>query len=115
MFFLVIPVFWILFTLIRHIVGRELKPYLTTGMALTLSRALCPIVMIVLYVLLLRNFGEITPYPSLQEAVDARKAVVADMTGSAVVNEVSQYLAFYDGVKAYVLGHLDLRHSLTAL
>lgn len=114
-FFLVIPVFWILFTLIRHIVGRELKPYLTTGMALTLSRALCPIVMIVLYVLLLRNFGEITPYPSLQEAVDARKAVVADMTGSAVVNEVSQYLAFYDGVKAYVLGHLDLRHSLTAL
>ena len=114
-FFLVIPVFWILFTLIRHIFGRELRPYLTTGMALTFSRALCPAVMLVLYFVLLRNFGETTSYPSLQAAVDAHKAAVADMTGSAVVSEVSQYLAFYDGVKAYVLGHLDLRHSLTAL
>lgn len=114
-FFLVIPVFWTLFVLSKRVVGGELKPYLTTSMALTISRGVCPAIMVILYFLLLRNFGETVSYASLQEAVDAHKAAVADMTGSAVVSEVSQYLAFYDGVKAYVLGHLDIRHSFTAL
>jgi hypothetical protein len=105
-FFLVIPVFWGIYYFIRRFVIKELKPYLVTSMALAWSRRLCPVVMLLIYLLLVGYIGETTQFNSIQEAIDARKISVSDMRGSAVIFEVSQYLAFYDGVKLYALSHL---------
>jgi hypothetical protein len=110
-FSLVIPVYWLGFKCFRKMIGKEIKPYLVTSMALIWSRRLCPVAMLFISLLAASYFGDMTSYNSLSDAVDARKAVVVDMTGSALVQEVSQYLAFYDGVRFYVLGRLgDLDH-----
>jgi hypothetical protein len=114
-FFLIIPVFWFVFTVLRKVIGHEIKPYLITSMALSWSRRLCPVLMLVGYVFLNLYFGETTDYPSLEAAIGAKKAAVADMTGSALVFEVSQYSAFYDGVKAYALGRLGALDALWQL
>ncbi len=104
-FFLTAPVFWILFQLSRKLIAREMQPFLVTSMALGWARTLTPLVMVPAYVLTLLFLAAPTHYPSLSEAIDAQKAHVADMTGSALVYEVSQYLAVYDGAKAYFLGN----------
>ena len=114
-FFLVIPVFWLVFSGLRKVIAREIKPYLIISMALAWSRWLCPVVMLLAYVVLTGYFGDATVYPSLADAINAKKAAVADMTGSALVQEVSQYLAFYDGVKAYSLGQLGALDALWQL
>jgi hypothetical protein len=111
-FFLVIPVFWVIFSGLRKVIGHEIKPYLVTSIALSWSRRLCPLFMLLIYLVLAGYAGDPTAYPSLADAVAAKKAAVADMTGSAVVQEVSQYLAFYDGVKAYALGRLGALDAL---
>ncbi len=114
-FFLVVPVFWFVFTICRRLISHELKPYLVTNTALTWSRWLCPLFMLVIYVFLIVHFGKTPEYSSLQEAVNAQKDAVADMTGSALVWEVSQYLAFYDGAKAYALVCLGAQNASWAL
>lgn len=114
-FFLVIPVFWIAFSLTRRLFARELKSYLVTSMALMWSRWLCPLFMLIGYVTLTVNFGEPPAYLSLPEAINAQQDAVADMTGSALVSQLSQYLAMYGGVKAYALGRLGNQDTLLAL
>ena len=114
-FFLVIPIFWLVFSGLRKVIAREIKPYLITSMALAWSRRLCPVVMLLAYVVLTGYFGDAIVYPSLADAINAKKVAVADMTGSALVQEVSQYLAFYDGVKAYSLGQLGALNALWQL
>jgi hypothetical protein len=114
-FFLIIPVFWIVFSLFRRLFVHEFKAYIITHMALTGARLLSPIIMLVIYYVLMRYFGNIPEYASFQQAIYAQKAAVADMTGSALVWEVSQYLAIYDGTKAYVLGRLGGQDTLWAL
>ncbi|WP_045221128.1 hypothetical protein [Desulfonatronum thioautotrophicum] len=104
-FFLTAPVFWAIFQLSRKLIAREMQPFLVTSMALSWARTLTPLVMAPAYVLTLLFLTAPAQYPSLSEAIEARKAHVADMTGSAVVYEVSQYLALYDGAKAYFLGN----------
>lgn len=114
-FFLVIPVFWLTYCVIRRIVVSEWKPYLVTNMALEWSRRFCALIMLVIYVLLTMFLSETPEYASLQDAVIAQQAMVADMTGSAVVFEVSQYLAIYDGFKAYAFGHIGAWDALLAM
>ena len=114
-FFLVIPVFWFVFSGFRKFIGHEIKPYLITSMALAWSRRVCPVLMLLFYLGMAGYYGDATTYPSLADAISARKAAVADMTGSALVQEVSQYLAFYDGVKAYSLGRLGELEALWQL
>jgi hypothetical protein len=114
-FFLVVPVYWIIFSMSHKLIAGELKSYIVANTALVLARLLCPLVMLVIYVALAVHVGETPAYSSLQEAVNAQKAAVEDMTGSALVWEVSQYLAFYDGAKAYALGRLEGQDALLAL
>jgi hypothetical protein len=114
-FFLVVPVFWIVFTISRRLIAHELRPYLVTNMALTWSRWLCPLFMLVIYVVLSLHLGKTPAYSSLQEAINDQKAAVADMTGSALVLEASQYLALYNGAKVYALGRLGSQDALWAL
>lgn len=114
-FFLIVPVFWFVFTISRRLITHEIKPYLVTNMALMWARRLCPLLMLVIYVVCIVHFGKTTAYYSLQEAINAQKTSVADMTGSALVLEVSQYLAFYNGVKAYALGRIGAHDAFWAL
>jgi hypothetical protein len=105
-YFLVIPVFWLVFIGARRIYAKELKPYLVTHSSLQLARKICPIVMLLIYVLAHILLNHFTIYPTLESAVAVEKSKVADMTGSALVMETSQFLAFYAGIKAYVLGKI---------
>lgn len=114
-FFLVIPVFWIIFCISRRLIASELRCYLATEMALVWSRRLSPLVMLMIYVALMVHVGATVTYSSLQEAINAQASAVADMTGSSLVWEISQYLAFYDGAKAYALGRLGSQDTLGAL
>ncbi|MEN8133544.1 MAG: hypothetical protein ABFS45_25935 [Pseudomonadota bacterium] len=117
-FFLVIPVFWVTFLVFHRLFAAELKQYLVTEMALVWSRRLAPLVMIMIYVVLVGHFGDTIAYSSFREAIDAQKTVMADMTGSDLIREVSRYLAIYDGAKDYVLGRMgpqDLLWALTLL
>ncbi len=114
-FFLVIPVFLGVFAWSRRFLARELRPFLVTHMALKWARWITPLIMVVLYVLLLLvAAGDSPRYDTLQQAVHAQKDRVAHMTGSALVYEVSHYLAYYDGAKAYFLGRLGGRDALLA-
>ena len=102
-FFLTIPVFWCVFTLSKRLIVEELKPYLVINTALEWSRWLCPFIMLIIYIVLNLYFGETRHYSSIIDAIDNKKFAVADMTGSDLVLEFSQSLAFYDGIKAYAL------------
>jgi hypothetical protein len=77
-FFLVVPVFWLVFTITRQLIAHELKPYLVTNMALMWARGLCPLLMLVIYVVFVVHFGKTSAYHSLQEAINAQKAAVAE-------------------------------------
>jgi len=102
-FLLTIPVFWCVFTLSKRLITDELKPYLVINTALEWSRWLCPFIMLAIYIIINLYFGEIHQYSSIIDAIDNKKLAVADMTGSDLVLEFSQSLAFYDGIKAYAL------------
>ena len=114
-FFLVIPVFWFVFTLFCRLFGHELKPYIVTNMAMTWARWCSSLLMLVIYLFFIGNYGEMPAYSSINEAINAQKIIVSDMTGSALVLEVSQYLAIYDGIKAYAFWHLGNQELFLAL
>ncbi len=114
LFFLVIPVFPIIFSICQRLSAREYKAYLVTGKALGLSRILCAALMVAISTVLTSYFGEIPIYSSLHDAINAQTATVADMTGSAVVLEASKWLATWDGIKAYALGHFGTQGKLLA-
>jgi hypothetical protein len=105
-YFLVIPVFWLIFVTTHRFYGKELKPYLVTHSSLHLARKICPVVMLLIYVLCHILLDYFTIYPTLASAVSVEKSKVADITGSALVMETSQLLAFFNGIKAYVLGKI---------
>ncbi len=114
-FFLVIPVFWLVFALCRALIARELKPYLVTGLALTWARRICPLLMLLVNAGLILHLAAPPEYPSIPEAIANHKSATATMTGSALVWEAAQYLAVYDGLKAYALGRIGQVDALPAL
>jgi len=114
-FFLVAPVFYAVFSTCRHFLAQELKDYLVVSRSLQWAGILTPVVMFVVYVIILTLGGNVPSYDSLQAAIDAQKPAVADMTGSATVREVSQWLAIYVGAKAFALGNLAAHGSMLAL
>ena len=114
-FFLVIPVFYFVFIISRRAAASALTHYQITWQALTWAQRLCPFIMLAIYMVLFVNFGEPPAYESLQDAISAQKAAVSGMTGSALVHEISQYLAIYDGFKDYALGRLGHKDTFWAL
>lgn len=114
-FFLVIPVFYALVSACRSVLAKELKGYLVVSRSLRWAAVLTPVIMLALHVAFMSRLGEVPSYESLQVAIDAQKASVADMTGSALVREVSRWLALYNGVKMFALGSLAVHDSLLAL
>jgi hypothetical protein len=114
-FFLVIPVFYAIFATCRRFLAQELKKYLVIGVSLRWATVLTPIIMLAVYMALITQFGNVPKYATLDEAIIAQKAALADMTGSALAAETSQWLALYNGAKAFALGNLAAYDSLLAL
>ena len=114
-FFLVIPMFWGVFRIIRTLVAREFKPYLVTSQALKITRIVTPILMLMLYVAIGIHFVDLPHYDSLQQAINTRKDAVASVTGSAIVYEMSQFLAYFDGAKHYAIGQFGDEDAVLAL
>ncbi|WP_459938434.1 hypothetical protein [Desulfonatronum parangueonense] len=113
-FFLVVPVFWLVFLVCRRMIVRELKPYLVTSMALAGARRIAPLLMAGLYVAALFFLSDQPRFDSLQAAIDAEKARSVHITGSALVFEAAQYAAVFNGAKVYALGHLGREDALPA-
>ncbi|MFO8084256.1 MAG: hypothetical protein R6U27_08065 [Desulfobacterales bacterium] len=113
-FFLVIPVFWSVFSICRWFIGGELKAYLVNDMALMCSRWLCPPIMLAIYALVTLYLGVTPVYFSFQETLNSQMASVADMNGSALVREFSYYMAFHDGIKALAMGRLAFHDTIWA-
>jgi hypothetical protein len=114
-FFLVIPVFWGSFHVCRRTLAGEYKPYLVTHKALKWSRWICPLLMLIISMIASVVFAEVPIYVSLEAAVTAQQAAVQDMTGSALITQVSQLLATYDGIRAYALQRLGEQDALLML
>lgn len=113
-FLLVVPVFWAVYCLCHRLIAREMKPFLVTSTALNWTRLITPLIMLTFYVAMLFFLVEHPHYDSFEEAISSRKAQSADLSGSALVFEVSQYLAIYDGAKDYALGRLGSEDALIA-
>lgn len=114
-FILTAPVFWIIFVLSRRLISAELKHYMVTDTALVWSRRLTPFIMFGFYIILVDYFSDPASYSSLKAAIDAQNTALSHITGSALVAEVSQYLAIYEGAKEYAIGRMGEQESLLAL
>lgn len=110
-FFMTVPVFWLIFKICHGLIKREIVPYFATEMALTWARRVCPLLMLSIYFISV-PFTTLPEYPSLPEAINAQKIKIADMTGSALAREASLFLAIYEGIKAYVFGHFGRQDTL---
>ncbi|WP_139297559.1 hypothetical protein [Nitrosomonas communis] len=112
-FLLVIPFFWGIFRVCRNFIAREIVAYLATDIALRWTRMLCPLFMLVLYFLVLVQFEALPKYASIAEAIDAQQSRIEHLAGSAITREASQFLALYEGIKAYVLGLSGLQDTFS--
>lgn len=111
-FLLVIPFFWAIFIACQKFIAREIVPYLATDIALKWTRVLCPLIMLLIYFALFAPFENRPQYIAIPEAIDAQKIRIEGLTGSAITREASEYLALYDGIKAYVLSYPGAQDDL---
>jgi hypothetical protein len=114
-FLLVIPVYYLVFIQSRKLVQLELKQYLVTSFAIKAAGRVTPIIMSVVYLVFSVLFLTRVDYSSLQDAVSAQKQLVSDMTGSAVVFEISQLMAVYNGLKEFAISRLSELDATAAL
>ena len=105
-FFLVVPLFWLVHTIVRSFVGGQIKPYLASATAIRAARRITPIVATIAYfaVLYSYSFAEFPQHQTLGEAISYAKSRGRESTGSALIFELVQYQAYYDGAKYYILG-----------
>lgn len=114
-FFTIIPVFWLCFILCHGLARSEYKPYLVTSKALTWSRWLCALVMVIVSLAFTLLLADLVNYASLSDAIAAQQVEVQDMTGSALIHEVSTTLAYYEGARHYALSRIGQQDALAAL
>ena len=110
-----ILVFPITFALIRAFILEEFREDIAHSMALAWSRGLCAAVMVLLYVLVTATLGEWPEFESIQAAISEYKKQANDWSGSELVKEGLSWAAYFDGLKAYALGHVGRIDALIAL
>lgn len=115
-FFTVIPVFYAVYHFCGKLVGSQYKAYLRASVSLQwASRWITPFIMLIFY-LLIASYSVQTPeYSSFDDAVLAHKAALAGPRGSALMTEATQWLAWYEGAKAYAIGKAGVHHKIPAL
>lgn len=114
-FLLVIPLFWGVFQIMRRHIAKEFKSYLITAQALRIARRITPLLMLLLHAAFVILFAELPHYDSLQAAIRAQQTDAAIPAGSsAIIHELSQLLAYYNGAKHYAIGHLGKADAMLA-
>lgn len=105
-FFLVVPLFWLVHTIVRSFVGGQIKPYLASATAIRAARRITPIVATIAYfaVVCSYSFAELPQHQTLGEAISYAKSRGGEYTSSALIFELVQYQAYYDGAKYFILG-----------
>jgi len=113
-FFLVIPVFWCVFFICRKLSSREYKAYLINSMAQRMACWVTALLMLVMHVILMVNYGDLSAYSTISDAIEGQKSLVTDLKGSALVWELSNYLAIYQGFKVFALSNIGELNTLLA-
>lgn len=101
---LVVPVFWLYYTVTSRLVAREMKPYLVADRAIRGARWLTMATMILISFVVLWKFAPQDFFPTLADAVDAQEKAIGKVEGSDLVYWTYQGLAIYDGAKRYLIG-----------
>lgn len=107
-FFVVIPVFAVIYAIFFPIAAREYKPYIAVHKSLAWSRWITSLVMAVFFVIFV-NTDASHQYASLAEAVAMESQKLDGATNSILILEANRLLGFIEGLKRYALGSL---HSL---
>ena len=110
-----IPLFAILFTFTNR---RLLKAGMHSDMAVTealaCTRWICPAILLALYVAAMVGWGDLPQHESIEDAIAAHTPEAADRSASALVQEMLHWVGYFDGLKAYALGHLGPTDALGA-
>lgn len=106
-FFMIAPVYWICYQRIKRLLSLNYQPYVVPAIALVWAQRIVPAIMTVLSFSLILLIGDPPVFKSLTHAIHVHKELVQDMTGSGVVFESSQYLALFDGLRAYALSEIS--------
>ena len=108
-----------LFTLLFAFLSRRLRKAgvhsdmaVTEGLAWT--RVICPAVVLGLYVVAMVAWGDLPKYESIEGAIAAHTPDAADRSRSALVRETLLWVGYFDGLKAYAIGHLGPTDALGA-
>ena len=100
---LAIPVFWYIHKFFVKVFSAELKKrYVISSFSITWSRALSPVLLVMVYAVLVTLFSQSPNYTSLAEAVAARRANTPETAGSSVVQIAFFLISFADGTKSYL-------------
>ena len=102
-----IPVFWYSHRLCNKVFSSELKKrYVISSFAITWTRWLFPLLLVVLYAVLVSLFAKWPSYTSLAEAVAASRVSTPEIAGSSVVQVALFFTSWVDGTKAYLGSNL---------
>ena len=111
-----IPIFTLVFTTIRRRLVKEgMHEDVAVTAALGWSRWFCPAIVLVFYVVAMMWWSDFPQYESFEAAIDEHKPPMTDPSGSALVWEALHWIGYFDGAKAYALGHLRSTDALGAL
>lgn len=114
-FFIVIPLFYGAYRLLQHAVRSELKPYRQVADALRIARHVTPFVALLVYVVLLQATGGLPEVNTLGEAIALRRGELTHPTGSVLVYELGQLMAYYDGARLFMAVQIGAQDTGLAL
>ncbi len=89
-----------------RLLRSEYKPWLLMSAALDWTRFVCPTLMALVYMALLLWRGSTDAGLDLPAALTAAQAGVADIDSSIALATLAQFLALFDGTKAWFLANL---------
>ena len=105
-FFLVVPLFWIVYQVARNLLTGEIKPYLASATAIRTARRVTPILATLAYFAVVYVFVDLPHHQTLSQAIEYARKDHLLPTGSALIFELAHYQAYYDGAKYFALGQL---------
>jgi hypothetical protein len=114
-YFLTIPVFWVVYTLAFKVLHTEIKPYLTTNIALGFAKVVCPVLVSLLYYWAAINFHESISYESLGDAIESSSNKVMSSSSSAITVLMLEFSVFFDGVRNYAIAGISQQDKGAAI
>lgn len=107
-FFMTFPLFYIVFTLCRHILAKNVQPLHTIRISIDWTRWIVPGVMVLVYGLLFWQAEPTQSTLTLRDAIDAKRIhLLKDASTSAVIDEALQIFSFMSGARDYAGSKFD--------